>query len=148
MFWPMFAVALGFLGLAVLAVLAVRVFVEAERLGRQVADSARRIGRAAEDLERAATATARSAEACCSPAVLRTRGSAVRTGVVTAPVTGRGPAGTLLIAARRRGTDRGREYAQGLPDVHPGRYDRCLYRPSDACPTGRTATHPPASVRR
>ncbi|CAL9313591.1 MULTISPECIES: hypothetical protein [Streptomyces] len=63
MFWPMFAVALGFLGLAVLAVLAVRVFVEAERLGRQVADSARRIGRAAEDLERAATATARSAEA-------------------------------------------------------------------------------------
>ncbi|MGA5118261.1 hypothetical protein [Streptomyces pseudogriseolus] len=63
MFWPMFAVALGFLGLAVLTVLAVRVFVEAERLGRQVADSARRIGRAAEDLERAATATARSAEA-------------------------------------------------------------------------------------
>ncbi len=54
---------LGFLGLAVLAVLAVRVFVEAERLGRQVADSARRIGRAAEDLERAAASTARSAEA-------------------------------------------------------------------------------------
>ncbi|MFI1960999.1 hypothetical protein ACH46L_20220 [Streptomyces althioticus] len=63
MFWPMFAVALGFLGLSVLAVLAVRVFVEAERLGRQVADSARRIGRAADDLERAATSTARSAEA-------------------------------------------------------------------------------------
>ncbi|MEU0654685.1 hypothetical protein ACWEV9_18955 [Streptomyces albogriseolus] len=63
MFWPMFAVALGFLGLVVLAVLAVRVFVEAERLGRQVADSARRIGRAAEDLERAAASTARSAEA-------------------------------------------------------------------------------------
>ncbi|MFC8939255.1 hypothetical protein ACFT1B_14135 [Streptomyces griseoincarnatus] len=63
MFWPMFAVALGFLGLMVLAVLAVRVFIEAERLGRQVADSARRIGRAAEDLERAATSTARSAEA-------------------------------------------------------------------------------------
>ncbi len=63
MFWPMFAVALGFLGLMVLAVLAVRVFVEAERLGRQVADSARRIGRVAEDLERAATSTARSAEA-------------------------------------------------------------------------------------
>ncbi|CAL9386858.1 MULTISPECIES: hypothetical protein [Streptomyces] len=63
MFWPMFAVALGFLGLTVLAVLAVRVFVEAERLGRQVADSARRIGRAAEDLERAAESTARSAEA-------------------------------------------------------------------------------------
>lgn len=63
MFWPMFAVALGFLGLLVLAVLAVRLFVEAERLGRQVADSARRIGRAADDLERAATSTARSAEA-------------------------------------------------------------------------------------
>ncbi|MFI8205782.1 hypothetical protein [Streptomyces sp. NPDC085937] len=63
MFWPMFAVVLGFLGLMVLAVLAVRVFVEAERLGRQVADSARRIGRAAEDLERAAASTARSAEA-------------------------------------------------------------------------------------
>ncbi|MEV5334562.1 hypothetical protein [Streptomyces werraensis] len=63
MFWPMFAVALGFLGLTVLAVLAVRVFVEAERLGRQVADSARRIGRAAEDLERAAASTARSAQA-------------------------------------------------------------------------------------
>ncbi|MBT3166804.1 hypothetical protein HTV80_27440 [Streptomyces sp. Vc74B-19] len=63
MFWPMFAVALGFLGISVLAVLAVRVFVEAERLGRQVADSARRIGRAAEDLERAAASTARSAEA-------------------------------------------------------------------------------------
>ncbi|AYL35168.1 hypothetical protein ACH4CD_20135 [Streptomyces fungicidicus] len=63
MFWPMFAVAMGFLGLLVLGVLAVRVFVEAERLGRQVTDSARRIGRAAEDLERAAAGTARSAEA-------------------------------------------------------------------------------------
>ncbi|MER7488266.1 hypothetical protein ABTY20_20600 [Streptomyces sp. NPDC126497] len=63
MFWPMFAVAVGFLGLLVLGVLAVRVFVEAERLGRQVADSARRIGRAAEDLERAATVAGRSAGA-------------------------------------------------------------------------------------
>lgn len=63
MFWPMFAVAVGFLGVLVLGVLAVRVFVEAERLGRQVADSARRIGRAAEDLERAAASTVRSAEA-------------------------------------------------------------------------------------
>ncbi|MEU7471953.1 hypothetical protein ACH5AO_22130 [Streptomyces sp. NPDC018964] len=63
MFWPMFAVAVGFLGLLVLGVLAVRVFVEAERLGRQVTDSARRISRAAEDLERAAASTARSAEA-------------------------------------------------------------------------------------
>ncbi|MFC9909273.1 MULTISPECIES: hypothetical protein [unclassified Streptomyces] len=63
MFWPMFAVGVGFLGIAVLGVLAVRVFVEAERLGRQVSDSARRINRAAEDLERAAVSTARSVDA-------------------------------------------------------------------------------------
>ncbi|MES9523439.1 hypothetical protein [Streptomyces capoamus] len=63
MFWPMFAVAMGFLGLAVLGVLAVRVFLEARRLGEQVADSARRINRAAEDLERAAVNTARAADA-------------------------------------------------------------------------------------
>jgi hypothetical protein len=63
MFWPMFAVAVGFVGLAVLGVLAVRVFVEARRLGRQVAESARRINRAAEDLERAAVSTARAADA-------------------------------------------------------------------------------------
>ncbi|MEU1013609.1 hypothetical protein ACIHEJ_21870 [Streptomyces sp. NPDC052301] len=63
MFWPMFAVAMGFLGLAVLGVLAVRVFLEARRLGEQVADSARRINRAAEDLERAAVSTARAVDA-------------------------------------------------------------------------------------
>ncbi|GAA2261627.1 membrane protein [Streptomyces ruber] len=63
MFWPMFAIALGFLGLTVLGILAVRVFVEAERLGRQVTDSARRINRAAEDLEQAAVSTARAADA-------------------------------------------------------------------------------------
>ncbi|WP_327427429.1 hypothetical protein [Streptomyces sp. NBC_01236] len=63
MFWPMFAIAVGFLGIAVLGVLAVRVFVEAERLGRQVSDSARRINRAAEDLESAAVTTARSVDA-------------------------------------------------------------------------------------
>ncbi|MFE3035728.1 hypothetical protein ACFXKY_29250 [Streptomyces canus] len=62
MFWPMFATAVGFVGLAVLGVLAVRVFLEAQRLGRQVADSAQRIGRAAEDLERAAVSTARSVD--------------------------------------------------------------------------------------
>jgi hypothetical protein len=61
MFWPMFAVAVGFLGLAVLAVFAVKVFVEAQRLARQVTESTRRINRAAEDLERAAVSTARSA---------------------------------------------------------------------------------------
>ncbi|MFJ9817215.1 hypothetical protein ACIRU3_18440 [Streptomyces sp. NPDC101151] len=62
MFWPMFAVAVGFLGLAVLGVLAVRVFLEARRLGQQVDASARRINRAAEDLERAAVSAARSAD--------------------------------------------------------------------------------------
>ncbi|AYC42545.1 hypothetical protein ACFYZI_27865 [Streptomyces griseorubiginosus] len=61
MFWPMFAVAAGFTGLAVLGVLAVRVFLEAQRLARQVTESTRRINRAAEDLERAAVSTARSA---------------------------------------------------------------------------------------
>ncbi|MEU6006527.1 hypothetical protein [Streptomyces sp. NPDC047453] len=62
MFWAMFAVAAGFVGLAVLGVLAVRVFVEAQRLGRQVSESARRINRAAEDLERASLSAARSLE--------------------------------------------------------------------------------------
>jgi len=55
MFWPMFAIALGFLGIAVLGVLAVRVFIEVQRLGRQVSRAARHINRAAEDLERATT---------------------------------------------------------------------------------------------
>ena len=63
MFWPMFAVAVGFLGLVVLGVFALRVFLEAQRLGRQVGDSARRISRAAEDLERAAQSAARSVDA-------------------------------------------------------------------------------------
>ncbi|PZH14290.1 hypothetical protein C1I97_10715 [Streptomyces sp. NTH33] len=63
MFWPMFAVAAGFVGLVVLGVLAVRVFVEAQRLGRQVTESARRINRAAEDLERATMSATRSVDA-------------------------------------------------------------------------------------
>ncbi|CAM5711015.1 MULTISPECIES: hypothetical protein [Streptomyces] len=63
MFWPMFAVAMGFLGVAVLGVLAVRVFLEARRLGEQVADSARRISRAAEDLERASVRAADAVDA-------------------------------------------------------------------------------------
>ncbi|MFJ4692548.1 hypothetical protein [Streptomyces sp. NPDC088766] len=62
MFWPMFAVAVGFLGLAVLAVFAVRVFLEAQRLGRQVSDSAQRINRAAEELERASLSAARAVD--------------------------------------------------------------------------------------
>ncbi|MER7698824.1 MULTISPECIES: hypothetical protein [unclassified Streptomyces] len=55
MFWPMLAIALGFLGIAVLGVLGVKVFVEARRLGRQVTVTTERINRASEDLERAAT---------------------------------------------------------------------------------------------
>jgi hypothetical protein len=58
----MFAVAMGFLGLAVLGVLAVRVFVAARLLGQQVTDSARRINRAAEDLERATVSAARAVD--------------------------------------------------------------------------------------
>ncbi|MFD9358319.1 hypothetical protein [Streptomyces sp. NPDC060031] len=54
MLWPMLAIALGFLGLAVLSVLAVRVFVEVRRLSGQVADASRRIADASGDLERAA----------------------------------------------------------------------------------------------
>ncbi|WP_405482594.1 hypothetical protein [Streptomyces sp. NBC_00009] len=60
MFWAMLSIAVGFVGLAVLGVLAVKVFVEAQRLGRQVADTTQQINRAAEDLERAATGTART----------------------------------------------------------------------------------------
>ncbi|MGX2998160.1 hypothetical protein JNUCC64_28505 [Streptomyces sp. JNUCC 64] len=60
MFWAMFAIAVGFLGLLVLGVFAVRVAVAAERLGRQVAESARRIGTAAEDLERVSGTAART----------------------------------------------------------------------------------------
>ncbi|MBK3569203.1 MULTISPECIES: hypothetical protein [unclassified Streptomyces] len=63
MFWAMVAVAVGFVGLAVLGVLAVRVFLEARRLGLQVTAAAQRINRAAEDLERAAVSTARSVDA-------------------------------------------------------------------------------------
>ncbi|AXQ59136.1 MULTISPECIES: hypothetical protein [Streptomyces] len=55
MVWPMVAVALGFAGLAVLGVLAVRVFLEVRRLARQVAETSSRINTAAEELERAAT---------------------------------------------------------------------------------------------
>ncbi|WP_406305979.1 hypothetical protein OHA61_32130 [Streptomyces sp. NBC_00885] len=63
MFWPMLAIALGFLGIAVLGILGVRVFVEAQRLGREVARTTERINRAAEDLEHAATDLAHTGEA-------------------------------------------------------------------------------------
>ncbi|MFF4602295.1 hypothetical protein ACFY12_05980 [Streptomyces sp. NPDC001339] len=54
MLWPMIAITLGFLGIAVLGILAVRVFVEVRRLARQVGAASERIQRAADDLERAA----------------------------------------------------------------------------------------------
>ncbi|MEW2086860.1 MULTISPECIES: hypothetical protein [unclassified Streptomyces] len=63
MFWPMLAIALGFLGIAVLGILGVRVFLEAQRLGREVARTTERINRAAQDLENAATGLARTGEA-------------------------------------------------------------------------------------
>ncbi|WP_405782213.1 hypothetical protein [Streptomyces sp. NBC_00859] len=62
MFWPMTAVFLGFIGIAVLGVLAIRVFVEAQRLGSQVAHATQQINQAAEGLERAAGGLARSGE--------------------------------------------------------------------------------------
>ncbi|WP_228991354.1 hypothetical protein [Streptomyces sp. DH8] len=55
MFWPMLAIALGFLGITVLGVLGVKVFVEARRLGQQVTATTERINRASEELEQAAT---------------------------------------------------------------------------------------------
>jgi hypothetical protein len=61
MFWAMLAVALGFLGTAVLGVLAVRVFLEARRLGSQVEAAAPRLAVASADLEQAAERTARAA---------------------------------------------------------------------------------------
>ncbi|MFF3460229.1 hypothetical protein ACFYXH_39295 [Streptomyces sp. NPDC002730] len=63
MLWPMLAIALGFLGIAVLGILGVRVFLEAQRLGIEVARTTERINRAAEDLENAATGLARTGDA-------------------------------------------------------------------------------------
>ncbi|MFB6615652.1 hypothetical protein ACIGFK_40590 [Streptomyces sp. NPDC085524] len=60
MLWPMIAIALGFLGLAVLSVLAVRVFVEVRRLSGQVERASRRISDASGELERAASDLARA----------------------------------------------------------------------------------------
>ncbi|MFK8907222.1 hypothetical protein [Streptomyces sp. YS-3] len=62
MFWPMTAIAVGFLSIAVLGVLAIKVFVEAQRLGRQVADTTRKINSAAEELESAAVALSGTGE--------------------------------------------------------------------------------------
>jgi hypothetical protein len=63
MFWPMLAIALGFCGIALLGVLGIRVFLEAQRLGRQVASTTERISRASEDLEQAATRLAATGDA-------------------------------------------------------------------------------------
>ena len=75
-------------------------------------DSARRINRAAEDLERAAVSAAagpwRGREPL-SAAVMRFGHFACHGG----------SAGTLLVAARQRGAGREREYARGLPGVYP-----------------------------
>ncbi|MER6915679.1 hypothetical protein ABT354_28740 [Streptomyces sp. NPDC000594] len=71
MFWSMLAVALGFLGIAVLGVLGIRVFVEARRLGREVARTAERINRAAEELERSAAGLARDARSAPGAGSLR-----------------------------------------------------------------------------
>ncbi|MCX4694266.1 hypothetical protein [Streptomyces sp. NBC_01408] len=60
MLWPMLAIALGFLGVAVLSVLALRVFMEVRRLSGQVALASRRITDASGDLERAAADLARA----------------------------------------------------------------------------------------
>ncbi|MFB0630123.1 hypothetical protein [Streptomyces sp. AB3(2024)] len=62
MLWPMLAIVLGFLGVAVLAVLAVRVFLEVRRLSGQVALASRRITEASGDLERAAADLARAGQ--------------------------------------------------------------------------------------
>ncbi|MBT2459736.1 hypothetical protein [Streptomyces sp. ISL-86] len=60
MLWPMLAIALGFLGVAVLSVLALRVYVEVRRLSGQVSRASRRIADASGDLERAAEDLARA----------------------------------------------------------------------------------------
>ncbi|MEI7031878.1 hypothetical protein [Streptomyces pratensis] len=62
MFWPMLAIALGFVGIALLGVLGIKVFVEVQRLGRQLTTTTERISRASEDLERAATRLAATGE--------------------------------------------------------------------------------------
>jgi hypothetical protein len=67
MLWAMIAVALAFCGIAVLGVLAIRVFMEVRRLARQVGDSAERITRAADDLERSAVPLAAKAPKAPKP---------------------------------------------------------------------------------
>lgn len=61
MLWPMTAVALGFLGIAVLGTLAVRVALEVRHLARQVGETSQQITRVAADLEESAAAVARQA---------------------------------------------------------------------------------------
>ncbi|MCQ4082664.1 hypothetical protein NGB36_19145 [Streptomyces sp. RB6PN25] len=54
MLWLYVCTALAFCGIAVLGVLGIRVYVEAERLARQVGDSSRRIASAADEFQRSA----------------------------------------------------------------------------------------------
>ncbi|WP_446750429.1 hypothetical protein [Streptomyces sp. AC1-42T] len=56
----MLAITLGFAGGVVIALLAVRVFVEVRNLGVQVAETSRRIAAASDELERAAANMART----------------------------------------------------------------------------------------
>ncbi len=54
MLWVFACIALAFCGIAVLGVLAIRVFLEVQRLARQVGDSSRRLAGAAEEFQRQA----------------------------------------------------------------------------------------------
>ncbi|WP_420706952.1 hypothetical protein [Streptomyces sp. NRRL F-2664] len=56
----MFAIALGFVGVCVLAVLAARVYAEVRRLSAEVALASRRITAASGELEREAAGLARA----------------------------------------------------------------------------------------
>lgn len=62
MLWPMLAIALGFLGCAVLSVLVLRVYGEVRRLSAEVARSGRRVADASAELERAAVDLARTGQ--------------------------------------------------------------------------------------
>ncbi|MEV6108122.1 hypothetical protein AB0M28_25950 [Streptomyces sp. NPDC051940] len=62
MLWPMTAIVLGFLGLAVLGVLAARVWIEVRRLARRVEEASEAVAKAASDVEKAAIPLVRAAD--------------------------------------------------------------------------------------
>ncbi|GAA1929052.1 hypothetical protein GCM10009716_40930 [Streptomyces sodiiphilus] len=70
----MLHLALAFCGVAVLGVLAVRVGLEVRRFSRAVADSAEQVGRACDNLERAAGPLAARGHALHREATGRTHG--------------------------------------------------------------------------